>query len=254
MENWRILDLTGIKFNKLLVVEATKERTSDGSVLWLCKCDCGNKISVSGFDLRIGKVVSCGCVKPPPRMGRYRDLTNQKFGRLTALYPTDLREKGGVVWMCLCECGEEKLVVSAELTRAKNPGSGKGIRSCGCLNEAFPNGEAAFNRIYSNYRGSARNRNFEFSLEKEEFRKLITSTCFYCGTPPNRTTNTRRPSAKQFTYNGIDRIDNEKGYIGGNCVPCCRECNFAKRNMTQENFINWVACVYENLVEKRLIK
>ena len=54
-------DLTGQRFGKLLVVEDTKER-SNGSVLWLCQCDCGAICKVKGSSLLRG-VQSCGCIK-----------------------------------------------------------------------------------------------------------------------------------------------------------------------------------------------
>lgn len=45
---------------------------------------------------------------PKSNAGRpYRDLTGQKFGVLTPLYPTDKRtERGYVVWKCCCICGD----------------------------------------------------------------------------------------------------------------------------------------------------
>lgn len=41
-------------------------------------------------------------------MSVIRDLSGQKFGRLTALYPAEKRDKrGSVYWHCKCECGNE---------------------------------------------------------------------------------------------------------------------------------------------------
>jgi hypothetical protein len=34
-------------------------------------------------------------------------------------------------------------------------------------------------------------------------------------------------------YNGIDRVDNEKGYLVENCVPCCFTCNSLKKSVTK---------------------
>ena len=45
-----------------------------------------------------------------------RDLTNQRFGKLTALYPTDKRQTNHVIWHCRCDCGNEKDVVASRLT------------------------------------------------------------------------------------------------------------------------------------------
>ena len=54
------------------------------------------------------------------------DLTGKKFGLLTAVRPTEERRGNSVVWECLCDCGETKLITAKVL----NTGHTK---SCGCL-------------------------------------------------------------------------------------------------------------------------
>jgi hypothetical protein len=55
------VDLTGIKFGKLLVIEKSNKRNKYKDVLWLCKCDCGkNKLCTTGA-LQHGGNTSCGC-------------------------------------------------------------------------------------------------------------------------------------------------------------------------------------------------
>ncbi len=65
--------------------------------------------------------------KEIPLTSKMNDLTGQKFGRLTALYPTEKRDKkGSVIWMCECSCGNR---IEAASDSLKN-----GIyQSCGCL-------------------------------------------------------------------------------------------------------------------------
>lgn len=41
-------------------------------------------------------------------MSRYKDISGQRFGRLVALYPTEKRVQNSVVWMCQCDCGNQK--------------------------------------------------------------------------------------------------------------------------------------------------
>lgn len=55
-----------------------------------------------------------------------RDLTGQQFGKLTALEDSGKRQHGGVVWNCLCECGNVHQVVRGSLINGLT-------RSCGCL-------------------------------------------------------------------------------------------------------------------------
>ena len=63
-------------------------------------------------------------------MGRRpRDLSGQKFGLLTAVYPTECRDhRGSVYWHCVCECGNEIDVSAGALLDGNN-------RSCGCLKD-----------------------------------------------------------------------------------------------------------------------
>ena len=55
------LDLVGERFNRLKVIKFTGTNKQCRSQ-WLCKCDCGNKVIVSGHHLRIGNTQSCGCL------------------------------------------------------------------------------------------------------------------------------------------------------------------------------------------------
>ena len=63
-------------------------------------------------------------------MGRRpRDLSGQKFGLLTAVYPTERRDhRGSVYWHCVCECGNEIDVAAGALLDGNN-------KSCGCLKD-----------------------------------------------------------------------------------------------------------------------
>lgn len=127
----RKIDLTGQKFNKLLVLEEDLLNKDNKGAKWICQCDCGNKVSVKGIFLRNGHTQSCGCLKQKhgKEMGKKRaiNLTNQTFGKLTALFPTEKRtEDGYVIWTCKCECGNICDVSSRFLVKG-------GTKSCGCL-------------------------------------------------------------------------------------------------------------------------
>jgi len=54
-------------------------------------------------------------------------LTGQKFGRLNILEDIG-RKHGGVVWRCLCECGNTIEVMAGSLQSG-------GTQSCGCYNK-----------------------------------------------------------------------------------------------------------------------
>lgn len=60
----------------------------------------------------------------PERRGL--NLTNHRFGKLIALYPTDKRRGSFIVWLCQCDCGNTCEVSSGKLRS-------KCTKSCGCL-------------------------------------------------------------------------------------------------------------------------
>lgn len=49
-------------------------------------------------------------------------------------------------------------------------------------------------------------------------------------------------------HNGIDRIDSNDGYVQGNVVPCCKYCNMAKMDRTQDEFLKWAEETYQCFV------
>lgn len=61
-------------------------------------------------------------------MGILVDITNQRFGRLVAMWPSGRRTGRRIVWLCCCDCGRLKPC----LTLLLRSGS---TRSCGCLRE-----------------------------------------------------------------------------------------------------------------------
>ena len=59
----RKIDLTGKRFGKLTAICPTGSTTKSGSVIWKCRCDCGNEVNVCTSDLNTGNTKSCGCLK-----------------------------------------------------------------------------------------------------------------------------------------------------------------------------------------------
>ena len=127
-------DLTGQRFGRLTVIERAEDRvTPSGSkkIRWLCRCDCGNTKIVCGSELNSGDTRSCGCLHKEQLSQRLKkDLTGQKFGRLTVLFQTDTQyTKSGrpvIAYHCVCDCGREIDVRGQHLLSGNT-------KSCGCL-------------------------------------------------------------------------------------------------------------------------
>ena len=60
---WKLLDLTNMRFGKLVAQKRAENRyyQNSQSTVWECLCDCGNTVYVTTSNLRTNKVTSCGC-------------------------------------------------------------------------------------------------------------------------------------------------------------------------------------------------
>ena len=56
-------DIAGQRFNRLTALYPTQERDAKGSVIWHCRCDCGNEVDVPYNYLLYCDIKSCGCQK-----------------------------------------------------------------------------------------------------------------------------------------------------------------------------------------------
>lgn len=121
----RANDLTGTRFGKLVAIRPTDKRER-GRVVWECLCDCGETAFVSGDQLNSGLVKSCGCLKKEIGKQKAKNLSDQRFGRLLAIRPTDKRRFGSIVWECICDCGSTAFVSGRDLVAGS-------VLSCGCL-------------------------------------------------------------------------------------------------------------------------
>ena len=103
------IDLTGQKFGELTALYIDP----DDSDYWICQCSCGRVKSIRGYELRKGRIKSCGTCS------KLIDLTNKKFGEWTALEYIGNRK-----WKCQCSCGKIGVVSSYELRSGKSTSCG----------------------------------------------------------------------------------------------------------------------------------
>lgn len=161
--------------------------------------------------------------------GRSLDLTGRRVGRLEVLGIVE-RRSNNVIWRCRCDCGRLTDKTAGTLTRSKTA-------SCGCVHGlSIEPGESSFNALLCSWRWRARKRNLEFLLSPERVRELTKADCAYCGAPPHQIYG-RADHTGTYTYNGIDRIDNARGYVEGNVASCCGVCNHMKHTLGRDEFI-----------------
>lgn len=124
----KVIDLTGKKFNRLLVLELDHVHKKYGA-FWKCKCDCGNEIITSAKTIKNGHSKSCGCYRHE-RVSEtfFVDLIGKKFGRLLILELDSMDKVHGARWKCICDCGKEIIVRADSLKNGHT-------NSCGCYNK-----------------------------------------------------------------------------------------------------------------------
>ena len=83
-----------------------------------------------------------------------------------------------------------------------------------------------------NLKYNAKIRGHIWDIPKDIGYYLISSPCAYCGQIEEK-------------FNGLDRVDSNGEYTIDNVVPCCRYCNYAKNNMSIEEFKNHITKIYK---------
>jgi hypothetical protein len=71
---------------------------------------------------------------------------------------------------------------------------------------------------------------------------MFSTNCHYCEAPPVL-------DNRKLVRNGIDRVDSSKGYVTDNVVPCCRDCNVAKSDLSKAEFLNLVEKIYNHSIK-----
>jgi hypothetical protein len=196
--------------------------------------------------------------KHNPRVENVNDIIGDQYGRLTVISYAGYGSQGRHMYLCKCSCGNYKEIVRYSLI--------KGItKSCGCLhneqlailNKNATNSEKNHIRnIRRHIKSSAKTRGYEFNLSYDDIKSLVNQSCYYCGLENSNIDKGRCQNTEYglFYYNGIDRIDSNKGYVKGNVVPCCKFCNIAKNTMSQYEFYNWIQRIHNYYTKDKIVE
>lgn len=101
------------------------------------------------------------------------------------------------------------------------------------------------NQLIDRYRQDAKKRKLNWGLTPQECVILFKSNCVYCDAEPYTITKAKGPRKNNqiynYTYTGLDRVNNNHGYTASNVVPCCPCCNGAKTSLIYSDFVKWVS-------------
>lgn len=194
------------------------------------------------------------------RKSKAPDITGNRYGRLTVLRQESnyVSPKGSVSsrWKCVCDCGVTKTVLAQHLLHGASV-------SCGCWKQEVTRKrtrhdpiDASWKLYLRHYKNGAKRRGYIWQLTDEQAISIAGQDCGYCGTPPQLNDIGKRSYLSSVRFNeldfdseyadkkiifsnGIDRVQNDKGYTQENVVACCTICNVAKAALTQHEWANW---------------
>ena len=176
-----------------------------------------------------------------PKKGRYKLIPiGTKRNRLTFIEELPDQPKPGVYFVrCKCECGGETITRKGAFLQGTT-------KSCGCaqkdavlatnVKKRIGFGESNMKMTFLNYVRGAQSRGLKFELTVDQFKFLTQQPCSYCGSKPSQVCAARNHYG-EFIYNGIDRVNNDYGYVRGNVCPCCGVCNKAKGRLSRKEFL-----------------
>ena len=203
----------------------------------------------------------CDPSKEIKKSSKREDLTGQKFNRLLIVGLSHIKNKVSY-WKCLCDCGKIHIAKGSHIKEGRT-------KSCGCYgNEQMRKvlnkepGHASWHLQFVQYKRHAKERDLEFDISFDFFKKICSMKCTYCGSDPRpynlyyKRDGTKRIKKGRFTteearirawinINGIDRVDSDIGYEESNCVPCCSICNTMKMDHSQEKFLDHIKKILE---------
>ncbi len=176
------------------------------------------------------------------------DLKNQKFGKLVAIEPTEIRKRSWY-WKCKCDCGN---TCEAQGTKLK-----LGLKkSCGCLlkREGRWNWSGYEEITGFNWRrvlNGAISRNLEVKITIKDAWSIFLKQNRRCALSNEILTF----SSKNQSYDGtasLDRIDSSKGYTINNIQWIHKNINQMKMDMSDNDLIYWARKI-SNATKDRIV-
>lgn len=208
MQKSRLKDYTGQKIHMLTYIRPTDQR-SGPLIVWEARCDCGNPT----YKVPVRRIYNCGCADI--NFCTYCQLEKATSDMRSLHQCIECHKKIESVWKKTYYIENIEQFAARRKTRKK----ANKTYSLGYLLPADVNLQAK--RKFARLQGVAKRRELEVALLPEEYQSLIEKECYYCdgffdidlgwGTQ-------------------LDRLDNSKGYVSGNCVRCCNFCNSIKKD------------------------
>jgi len=239
------IDLIGKVIGCLTAESIAKSRKvkSGSKGYWNCKCSCGEMV-VKGANKLVRALH--GYVPTPKYCSIKCKLKNETL---------------------VCSCGNKTSVPVFRANRIRKSSGEWRCKECaskavGLINRGriasnrIPNAGGGFNSLFYSYAKRAKKQDLAFNISKELFSSMTKCLCHYCGSEPNAEKwsngdTSKRAGILPYIYNGIDRIDSNKGYEVGNILTCCKVCNYMKLDHDYDFFIGHIDKINTHMAVKQ---
>ena len=198
-------EISGSTFGELTVI-AYSHTSKHRERYFKCKCSCGKEVTVKISNLLSGRTTHCDSYIHNIK----KDLSGERFGRLTAIRPVGTDKYRSIIWECKCDCGKTINASSHLLINGRKT-------SCGCAHRINP--------MFAKYPRLSR---IWYSMNSRCYRKRNKCYSIYGGRGITICSEWRGKDGKiEFfrwslkngysDYLSIDRIDPNGDYEPSNC-------------------------------------
>lgn len=178
-------------------------------------------------------------------MRQITDLTGKKFNKLTVISYAERLKGERTKWLCLCDCGKQKIVISNHLVTG-------GTKSCGCLIGTHKQTGSRIYRIWVGMKGRCGNKN-HISYKYYGGRGIKLCEAWNSNFDAFFDWSNNNGYEENLT---IDRIYNDKDYSANNCRwadKTTQSRNQRKQKNCASIYIgvsrsgaNWMSCITVN--------
>lgn len=157
---------------------------------------------------------------------RFKDRSGEKHGCYTVIEICDNKTR---TWLCKCKCGNEKKIISSNLTKYDNA---KKCNKC-------KNVEEISSTYLYRIKQEAKRRKIEYNLDDKYLWNLFIQQnrkCSLSGIELCFAQNYWKDINLQTA--SLDRIDSSKGYIEGNVQWVHKSINFMKHSLSEKRFVD----------------
>ncbi|MEG0774390.1 hypothetical protein [Clostridium sp.] len=175
------------------------------------------------------------------------NLSGKKFNMLSVVKFVK-KDKGRFYYEVECDCGNKKVMRSDSIKVNKH---------CGGDTHKPEGPELQMDRVEvlkkEEYYQSIIRRSKKLNSQEdniisfEEFSNIVDKECYYCEEKGSKIRKDKY-SNTEILINGIDRMDNNLGYITKNVVSCCKWCNYSKHESNISYFANWIYRTYNYMI------